>query len=79
MVFINFLYKPRSDIAEWCPLSCCHTLQLLLKINGIQKPGLTKITFLNDTVKVNKLKQLFCPKGPSLKSQLSIPLIHVTF
>lgn len=46
MVFINFLYRPETDIAERHPLSCCHFSLFLLKIKNILKPGLTQITFL---------------------------------
>lgn len=54
MVFINFLLRSETDIAEWHPLSCCHIWQFLLKNKKYLKTWVTNLPFQKEIVEMNK-------------------------
>lgn len=57
MVFINFLLRSETDIAEWHPLSCCHIWQFLLKNKKYLKTWVTNLPFQKEIVEMNKQQQ----------------------
>lgn len=79
MVFINFLLRSETDIAEWHPFSCCHIWQFLLKNKKYLKTWVTNLPFQKEIVEMNKQQQhkptaFFFPEGCYLRSHLWVPL-----